>query len=198
MNVLSIVSCCLALVGTAQVASGQRVSLRGKVDQVPPPRQEFFVDGTSTLLRSPTIDLGRFVGEQVEIDGYWNGSSMRPWVDVRTIASVRQSFAIGDKRSIGGDAHVAAFGNPGEPAFLGGALQSTFVPIAGDGTLFIGPQGILPFGAGRIDATGKFEVTVPIPNDRALVGLTVYGQAAILAGGTTILLTNPDWMTITK
>ncbi|HET6204650.1 MAG TPA: hypothetical protein VFI25_17795 [Planctomycetota bacterium] len=189
-------SCFLALLGTGQLASAQAVSLRGKVEDLPGMPNQFVVHGTNTHLTSPTIDLNLFVGQQVLLDGNWNGSATSPSVAVQTIAIAPRTFEIGGNGTIGGEIRFTAFGNAGETALLSIALQPTFLPIGGYGAVFIDLASLIVLGGGPINAIGEFEIAIPIPNDTVFVGLDVFAQGAIFAPSTLLLITNPDWKEI--
>lgn len=198
MKFLPVLSCCLALMGTAQAASGQRVTLRGKLMYASTPKPYFYVDTTNTLLTSGTIDVVGFASHQVSLAGEWNGAMDKPSVEVGRIEVVRPSFAIGEKRAIGGDVSFSLYGTPGETAVLAVCPGCTFLPLPGYGTLFLDPLELIVIGSGRIGPTGRIEVAVPIPYEPKLIGLTVYGQGVSLGGYSQPSTTNPDRMTISR
>ncbi|MGH7149057.1 MAG: hypothetical protein ACREIU_00085, partial [Planctomycetota bacterium] len=179
MKTSTALSCLFALLGIAGSAAAQPVTFRGKVEDVSGTSNQFVVDGTNTQLASATINLNAFVGQQVLIDGVWNGSSAAPSVSVQSIAIVPRTFEVGGNGSIGEEIRFGAFGAPGDAAVLAAALQPTFLPLPGLGVAFLDPLNLIVVGTGTIGQDGNFEVVVPIPNNPAFVGLDVRGQGAI-------------------
>jgi hypothetical protein len=192
MNRLSSLSCLLALLAGTNVAFGQAVTFRGKVEDVPGTANQFFVGGTNTQLTSPTIGLNAFLGQQVLINGVWNASMTSPSVTVQSISIVPRTFEVGGNGSLGGQMSFAAFGNPGESALLAMALQPSFLPMAALGVVFLDPSTWIVVGTGAIGLDGDFEVALPIPNDPVFLGVNAFGQGAIFGPGIAALITNPD------
>ncbi len=196
MNRFSSLSSLFALLAIAESAAGQAVTFRGKVEDVSGTSNQFVVDGTSTQLVSATINLNAFVGEQVLIDGVWNGSTVAPSVAVASIAIVPRTFEVGGNGSIGGEVRFGAFGAPGDTAVLAAAFEPAFLPLPGLGVAFLDPQNLIVVGVGPIGQDGNFEVAVPIPNAPAFVGMNVLGQGAISGPAAGLLVANPDSKTI--
>jgi len=186
----------LALLALAGPAASQSVTFRGKVEDVPGTANQFVVDCTNTQLTSASIDLNAFVGQEVLIDGTWNGSTASPAVAVTAISMVPETFEIGGGASIGSQARFKTFGTPGDAAAVFASLGSSFLPFGPAGVGFLDPATLLNVGVGSVDGLGVFQVIVPVPNDPALVGLFVLGQGAMLGPATPLLLTNPDCKTV--
>jgi hypothetical protein len=186
----------LALLGLAGSGSSQSVTLRGKLENVPGTPNAFFIDCTSTQISSSTLNLNPFAGQQVLINGTWNGSASSPSVDVTSIATTPLSFEIGGNVATGGEARFKAFGSPGDAAVVVAALGSGFLPFGAAGVAFLAPTSLMVLGVGTVGGLGVYQVSIAVPNDPSLVGLLVLGQGAVYAPPTFLLVTNPDCKTI--
>ncbi len=177
-------------------AHGSEVNLRGKVEDVSQTQNQFFVDCTSVELTSGQFDLNAFVGLQVRLTGNWNGSSTAPSVDVTAIEVVPETFEIGGNGDLGGELQFKVTSNPGDFTVMFASLNEGFGPSR-RGVLFLGPP-LFTIGFGTIPGGGNLEIKVSIPDDPALDGLTVLGQAIVgfAAGGS--ISTNPDCATINQ
>lgn len=171
----------------ASSAFGQQVTLRGKVEDFG--AGQFHVDCTNVELVSSAFNLNAFVSEQVLIVGNRVGSGAL--VDVTSITIVPEIFEIPGNPEVGDTVRFGATHTPGSQVFFRAALAPGFVPVGGIGTYFLDPAGDLQATSGIIGAQGNLELAVPMPNNPALIGRTVYGQA-IVRTGSTFLLSNPD------
>ena len=190
----SILPLSLLLIGGA--ASAQQVSFRGKVEDVSGTTNQFIVDCTDVDLTSSAFNLNTFVGSQTRITGNWNGSIANPAVDVTAIELVAETFEIGGGGKIGDDATFGVTGTPGSPFAMFLSFGPSFVPFRAAGAVMVDPATLSPVASGVIGAAGNFQLKVQIPNNPALVGITIHGQGAIGLGGGNLLLTNPDCKTL--
>jgi hypothetical protein len=136
---------------------------------------------THTSLSSTTIDLTPFVGMYVTGEGHWNGSSTTPAIDVTSLTVVPQSFSIGGGGSIGKTLGFSAFGTPGDLAIVMTAFNDGFIPLDGVGVVFLDPLSLSVLGSGPIGGDGELKIKVDVPNDPALIGLPVFGQAGLVS-----------------
>lgn len=189
MNLLRISLLSLAL---AASASAQAVRFRGQVEDVSGTQSQFFVDGTDVRLTSASVSLQAFVGQQVTIEGVWNGSFASPSVAVGALAAASEDFEIGGSAKIGEMGRLHAVGTPGESVVFFGSLEPGFFPLPSAGAVLVDPASAEILGGGTIGGLGQLEVATPIPNDPSLVGLTYRAQALVLdpVGGTFRLTTN--------
>lgn len=191
-NLHSILS---VLLLSASAVSAQQLSFRGKVEDVSGTANQFFVDCTDVDIQSSTINLNAFVGLQTQITGNWNGSAASPLVDVTAIQAVSETFEIGGGGKIGQQATFRVDGAPGSPFAMFSSLGTSFFPFrSGVVLLDLGTLNLI--GTGVIGGAGNVEIKVQVPNNPALIGLTVFGQGAIGMGGGNVLLTNPDCKTL--
>ena len=184
-----------ALALLAVDASAQQVTLRGKVENVSG-GGGFFVDCTDTTLTSSTIDLNAFVGQQVELNGTWNGSSAAPSVDVAAISAVAKLFEVGGGGKLGDEVRLKVTSDPGDVAIMFVALDDGFLPAHRNGVLLLDFATMLHVATGTVGGGGTFEMKGTVPNDPALDGLVVHGQSLVVftAGGA--VLSNPDCVTL--
>lgn len=185
----------LALFATSTFA--QEVTFDGKVEDGENvcyycPGFDFVLDNTHVSLVSPTIALLPLVGQYVHGTGMWNGSATAPKITVTAIQVVPQSFSIGGNGSIGGEMKFTANGAPGSLAILTLGFKDGFVPFGSWGTLFLNPNQMIVLGQGTTDGGGEFSIDIDIPDQPALIGLQVFGQAALVPAGGLLHLTNSD------
>jgi hypothetical protein len=183
-----------ALALLAVDASAQQVTLRGQVEDVA--GGGFFVDCTDTTLTSSTVDLNAFNGQQVELSGTWNGSSVAPNVDVAAIAAVAKLFEVGGGGKLGDELRLKVTSNPGDVAIMFVALDDGFLPAHKNGVLLLDFATMLHVATGTVAGDGTFEVKGTIPNDPALDGLVVHGQSFVAFTGGGAVLSNPDCVTL--
>ncbi len=67
-------------------------------------------------------------------------------------------------------------GDPFDVFGLLAAAEPSFVPLPPHGNLLLSPATTLPIAAGLLDATGAVSFPMLVPNQPALIGLTVYFQ----------------------
>jgi hypothetical protein len=166
----------------------QQITLRGKVEDVGP---GFIVDCTDTQLTSSAFDLNAFVGQHVLIGGTRIGAGNPPLVSVTSIAVTPEIFEIPGNPEIGDTVRFGAIHTPGSQVFFRAALGSGFQPAGSLGTYFLDPATDVAAASGIIPAPGDLELAVALPNDPALIGLTIHGQAIVRTPGG-FLLSNPD------
>jgi hypothetical protein len=181
----------------AGLAQAQAVHFRGKVEDISGSNR-FVIDCTNVELTSSQFDLNQFLGDQVDASGTWNGSTTTPVIEVTAIQIVARLFEVGGNGKIGGELTFEVTSNPGDMTAVFASIASGFIPTPNAGTFFLALQPLLLIGRGTIPGGGTLQLHVNVPNDPALVGITVFGQAllAFTAGGT--LWSNPDCKTITN
>jgi hypothetical protein len=104
------------LLACSGFASAQSVTMRGKIEDVTGTGQ-FFLDCTDVDLSSVLLNLKLFVGQQVKIQGGWNGSVAAPAVVVEAIPVVPEMFEIGGGGKICELAHPTVTASPGSLAW---------------------------------------------------------------------------------
>lgn len=176
------------------VAAAQDVTLRGKVEDVRGTRQ-FVVDCTDTHLTSSRFDLNAYVGQHVVLKGTRIAGPGVPLVEVISIALAKEIFEIPGNPAIGQKLRFSATYTPGSRVIFYAALGSGFRGLGRAGTFLLDPRSSFRASTGIIPALGQLETAIRMPDDPALVGLTAYGQAAILSGGA-LFFSNPDCKTI--
>jgi hypothetical protein len=184
----------LALLALAPQALAQDFTFRGKVEDVQGTQNQFFVDCTDVALSSGAVNLNLFVGQSVEISGFWNGSTTQPAIDATSVTAVTETFEIGGGAKIGQTSSLGFTGAPGTQAlgFLSG--NPGFTPF-GDQLIFLDQGNLLLQTGGTIGGAGILEIPFQIPNNPALIGFEFFGQGALIQDGS-VLLTNPDCKTI--
>jgi len=189
-------SIALALLALSTPALAQDVTFRGKVEDVSGTANQFFLDCTDVDLSSGAFNLNDFVGQQVEIEGSWNGSVANPAVVVNAIQAVIESFEIGGGGKIGELAHPSVTAAPGSLAFTFASLSTSFLPLGASGVGFLGGN-VFGTGSGTIPGGGILELNIPVPNDPSLIGVDIFGQAIVADPGTGAFeFTNPDCKTL--
>lgn len=183
----------LALASPAALA--QTVTFDAKVEDVSGTQNQFFADCTNTQLTSGLFNLNQFVGQQVELTGQWNGSTANPSVDVTAIQVVPEVFEIGGGAKIGETSNLSFAAQPGAAVIGFVSLAPSFTPFGTSDVIFIDQNQIVLSRTGTVGGTGLVELPFGIPNSPALLGLDIYGQGAVVAGGV-VALTNPDCKTI--
>jgi hypothetical protein len=188
----------IALFAAATSANAQQVAMRGQVDDMPGHPGRYLVDCTNAELTSSVVNLSSFIGLEVELNGSWNGSSTTPVVDVATMSAVNKLFDISGTGKIATDATFEVTSAPGDFTVMFAALDFGFAPAHRAGVLLLSLSPMLTVGSGIVAADGTFQLTGKVPNDPALDGIVIYGQAfvAFAAGGAT--LSNPDCLTLHK
>jgi hypothetical protein len=188
----------LALAAAATAASAQSVHLRGKVEDQAGNPGHFVVGCTNTELTSAVVDLQSLVGQQVALDGSWNGSATDPVVDVASATIVNKLFEVGGNGKLGGQVSFKITSDPGDFGVMFAAIAPGFLNAHRPGVLFLSLSPLLTVASGFVAADGTFEVKGDVPDDPALDGVTVYGQSFIsfVAGGSA--LSNPDCITLSQ
>ena len=163
----------------------------------------YYCPGYDYVLASPpprllgsNVNLAPFAGKQVRGTGIWNGSTTAPVITVTSIQAVEQTFSIGGSATIGKKISFTAIGNPGDFAAIALSLVDGFIPVPGYGAVLLNSQSMFVLGQGTVDGGGEFDITFDIPNDPALVGLNLFGQAVTVGPSGVPMLTNNDLNTI--
>lgn len=185
-----------ALCALASTALAQDVHFRGKIEDVSGTSQ-FVVDCTNVQLTSSSINLSGLVGQQVEIDGTWNGSFSSPSVEVTATTPVTDDFEIGGSTKIGEMAQVEVLSDPGDNVNVYGSLDPGFFPLPLTGAVLIDPSTAELIASGTVTVGGVLQLDSMIPNEPALVGLSYYGQAVVLELGGGVHMTTNDCVTFT-
>ncbi|HET6204825.1 MAG TPA: FG-GAP-like repeat-containing protein [Planctomycetota bacterium] len=86
------------------------------------------------------------------------------------------------------------FGPGGGLWVLGASLSSASIPLFPFGTLRLDPTTLFIVGGGALDPQGRASLSFLVPANPALVGLSLYWQAAV---GPPLLLTNLEITTVT-
>jgi hypothetical protein len=184
------------LFAAATSARAQQVSLRGQVDDMPGHPGRYLVDCTNTELTSSVVTLSSYIGLEVELKGSWNGSPTTPVVDVATMSTVNKLFDISGTGKLDTAATFEVTSAPGDFTVMFAALDYGFIPAHSAGVLLLSINPMLTVASGIVAPDGTFQVTGKVPNDPALNGVVIYGQAFVVftAGGVT--LSNPDCITL--
>ncbi len=156
------------------------------------PGFEFVLDNTHASLHSSTIALAPFVGSYVTGTGHWNGSTTTPSIEVTAIQVVPEAFSIGGGGTIGKKMSFNVQAAPGVTAVSVLSFKDGFVPMGTWGTFFLDPLQFFVLGQGVTDSNGQFAIKIDVPNEPALIGLKVFGQAGILGSAGNWTLTNSD------
>jgi len=173
----------------ASAATAQQVTLQGKVEDANP--SGFVVGCTDTRLESSAFNLNLFVGQNVQIRGTRVQTTGSPLVNVTAIQPTPEILEIPGNPEVGQDIRFGATYTPGSQAIFFAALEPGFTSVGNVGTLLIDAPSRVRMGAAVIPPVGNVEISVAMPNDPSLIGLTVYAQAVVRTGST-FLLTNPD------
>jgi len=189
------------LFAATEVASAQNVQFRGKVENSEAacyycPGFDFVLDYTHVRLFCPT-PLSPYMSQQVIGTGVWNGSVTAPAITVTSIQITEESFSFGGGGALGESLKFTAKGTEGQLSLIFGAFLDGFIPVPGYGVIFLDPNTFFVLGDGVIDDSGEFEIEVEIPNQANLIGLKVFGQAAMIDPVTGAgFLSNSDMKTI--
>jgi hypothetical protein len=179
----------------APAAFAQTVTFDAKVEDVQGTQNQFFADCTDTQLTSSLFNLNTFVGQQVRITGQWNGSTANPSVVVTAIQGVPEVFEIAGGAKIGETSALGFTAQPGAAVIGFLSLAPSFAPFGSTDVIFLDASQVVLSRTGTIGGTGVLELPFAIPNSPVLVGVELYGQGAVVAGGF-VNLTNPDCKTI--
>lgn len=185
----------LALFASSSFA--QEVTFDGKVENGEAvcyycPGFDFVLDNTHVSLVSPTIALLPYVGQYVHGAGVWNGSTTAPKITVTSIAIVPQAFSIGGNGHTGGTVQFTAAGVPGSTGIVLMGFADGFVPFGAWGCLFLNPTQMFVLGQGTLGGNGQYSIKIDVPDEPALIGLKLFGQAALVPQNGTLQLTNSD------
>jgi hypothetical protein len=114
----------------------------------------------------------------------------------RLISNTTRHLALGAQPSIGRTGSLEAYGPTLQPCDLFAsfnAFEQNPIAVPGWGNLFLVPEASVYVGAFGTDGTGRAVVPFVVPNDPALVGLTLHFQAALPVVGK---LTNAETVRI--
>ena len=156
------------------------------------PQVQFAIKYSETPVRSSTIALAQFLGQQVELTGTWNGSTTSPAIDVTSAQIVAETLTINGSGRIGDRFRFSAHGTPGSLAVNAGAAAHGFVVPFGAGlAMLLEPVTTFVFGIGFVAGDGEFKTDVRIPNNPAFIGMRVFSQSLLTPSGGALFATNP-------
>jgi hypothetical protein len=171
-------------------ACAQEATLYGQVEDVQNTANQWFLDCTNIRLQSTTLPLAPFLRQYVKLRGTNVGTISAPRIEVSSIEAFPQVVNLGGDRRPGTRFELDLFLATGTPYAAYVAVGGGFLPLGEIGTWYLGAANMLvASGSTRAAVT---TVNVPIPNDASLIGLEVLAQAAYLAGGTELALSNVD------
>lgn len=148
----------------------------------------FVLKWSGTTVQSATVNLATFLGQDVVIQGTWNGSVLT----ANTVAAATQAFSMGGNPSLGQQMRFTTSAPPGTLAANFGALGSQLSVPFGNFGLLLAPASAVAFGAGFTNAGGDFRTQVLVPNVPALVGVRVFGQGVIVPDTAPLFATEVD------
>ena len=148
----------------------------------------FSIDGSPIQLTSAPAVLGSLVGQYARIEGQWEPGSNEVAV---TSAQAVEPGLVGPQALVaGGTATFQVSANAGDAALVFFSGQSTFAPYNGAAdVVFLGA--LLQQSAKIVPASGVASFAFPVPQNPALSGVQIYGQAATSPFDGTYDLTNP-------
>jgi hypothetical protein len=118
-----------------------------------------------------------------DIDGDGDGDLVL--ADGRLLTNVKRQLARGVLARPGRTASLEIYGAAGAPVDVFAATGLLTQPLALGfwGTLFLDPATAVPIASGFLDGSGRLTMPLPVPNVPALVGLSLWWQAALPAQG---------------
>ena len=186
------------LVSLSLSAGAQSVSFRGEVDDVQGTVNQFVVQCTNVSLSSTTLNLNLFEDGDFLIEGTWNGSFTNPAVVVNALTPVIEDFDFGGGAKLGDFANFEIRADAGDQvSVIGTTTGPGFFPLPSAGAVLVGLDGLELYASGTVPAGGFLQLNVPIPNNPALEGVTVYTQA-LLSTPTGFRLTQSDCKTLSS
>lgn len=184
----------LLLVSTLLAAglSCQTQLLRGKVEDVKNTQNQFVLDCTQIPLTSTALNLSALVGNQYIMQVVNTGSASSPSLDVRSVTPTTKVFDMGNIRLGRADRWQVRW-TAGSTAAVGvtATAVTSYTPAGPLGTFLLGSTFAL-LARGQVNQLGVFEFSYQPPNNTALVGLSVTGQALVQEPNGFLLLSNPD------
>jgi hypothetical protein len=137
------------------------------------PGYQYVIKWVGTRIESSTVNLAAFLGQQVEFTGDWDGTIFH----VTAAQVVPTSFDLIGNGSIGNRYRCNAQGAPGEVALNAISLGTMFtIPLPTVAAL-LHPATTVVMGIGTVSTNGEFKSDVDIPDNPALIGLRINGQA---------------------
>jgi hypothetical protein len=188
----------LPLLATACVAAGltaQTVTLRGKIEDVSGPGNQFVIDGTNLTAVSSALNLNAWVGQQAILQVVDVGTPTAPVIRVDAAVATTKVMDMGNLRL--GESKTFEVNAPqGSAAFMFMDFQSNtgFTPAGSLGTWLLGPSPYLLAG-GITNSQNQFEVQFTTPNNPQLLGLRITSQALVGDHGNWFF-SNPDNKTV--
>jgi hypothetical protein len=184
------VVCTLAASGLAQT-----VTLRGKIEDVSGPGNQFVIDGTNLPAVSTALNLNTWVGQQAILQVVNVGTATAPVIRVDAAVPTVKVMDMGNLR-LGQSSTFEVDAPAGSAAFMFLDWQSNtgFTPAGGLGCWLLGPAPFLLAG-GITNGQNQFEVQFATPNNPQLLGLRVSSQAFVGDHGTWFF-SNPDNKTV--
>jgi hypothetical protein len=171
----------LALFATTASLFAQSAVLRGEIADGRAtgcyycPGYQFVLKWVGTRLESTTVNLAQFevLSQIVEMTGTWDGTIFH----VTAAHNITSMFDLTGNGSLGGRFRCDAVGNPGDLAVNAISLGTSFmIPVPNTPTL-LQPSTTVVMGIGITGANGEFRSDINIPQNPALVGLRINGQA---------------------
>jgi hypothetical protein len=154
------------------------------------PGSQFTLKFVGIRLESATINLAQFEvsGTKVELTGNWDGTIFH----VSNAAIIPEMFSITGNSTLGSRVRWDAHGNAGDLAVNAASLGTHFmIPITNMATL-LDPATTVVLGIGMTSGTGEFRTDVNIPQNPALVGLRINGQAVFAPPSGPLYASNLD------
>ncbi len=152
------------------------------------PGYEHVIKLVGTRLVSTSVNILAYHDQDVVMTGTWNGTV----VDVTSIQPTVESFSLSGQGRIGRRLDFSTVGPIGALAVNCAALGSGFAVPAADLALQLQPASLVVMGAGTIGGGGEFKVRLDIPDEPALVGLRLFGQALVVPAQGGAYTTNVD------
>jgi hypothetical protein len=179
----------LATVCSAALASAQTVTVRGVVEDQ---GATFVLDNTPLTLNGNGVNLNAFLGLEVEAVGTVTAPDH---LTVTSAVAVNDVFEVGGGGlEAGKPAKLEVTGPPGRIEQIHFSLGNDFTVVKKMGWFLDGNAQLLAQGV--IPATGVLEITLPVPNNPALVGIKVFFQDIRKTGSAPFKLGNADASTI--
>jgi len=138
--------------------------------------------GTFAIQPGAISDLGAVVygAAAADLDGDEDNDLLLATLgDVRVLNGTARHLARRVAPRVGKPLGMEVFGPVGEPWFLAYSPGITAIPLGAFGTLRLDPAHLLVLASGVLDGFGHGGVTLPLPSDPGLVGVSLGTQAAV-------------------
>jgi hypothetical protein len=152
----------------------------------------FVLKFAGTTVQSSAVNLATFLGQDVVINGTWNGTVL----NATSVQLTVDTFSMGGNPSIGQNIRFTSQAPMGTLALNLGALGTQCnVPFADLGML-LAPSSVVALGAGLTNNGNQFRTEFPVPNVPSLIGLRVFGQGVLAPAGSPLIATKLDYVEI--